>query len=165
MKRLMFKIMAAALVVAGLVGTVSVGGAAWASGGAAGKVSTKCPANSMRDNYTNSIAECSLPENSPTTGTKKLPEIIQTIVGVVLGVVGIVAVIMIILGGISFVTSQGDAAKVTKARNTLLYGVVGLVIALLAFAIVNFVLSSVFEKEEAVRLPDNAVIAKVNDLY
>ena len=47
--------------------------------------------------------------------------------------------------GISFATSQGDSGKVAKARNTILYGVVGLVVALLAFAIVNFVLSSVFK--------------------
>ena len=51
---------------------------------------------------------------------------------------------MIVMGGISFATSQGDTAKVAKARNTILYGVVGLVVALLAFAIVNFVLNSIF---------------------
>lgn len=149
-----------ALVIAGVTGLVNVQGGARAAGcdAATGKDeagnacvpagSTECPANSMRGFYVNSIAECSLPLESPTTGNKTLPNMIKTIVSVVLSVVGIVAVIMIILGGIGFVTSQGDAAKVTKARNTLLYGVVGLVIALLAFAIVNFVLSSVFKDEE-----------------
>lgn len=44
-----------------------------------------------------------------------------------------------------FVTSTGEASKTTRARNTILYGVVGLVISLLAFAIVNFVLGSVFK--------------------
>lgn len=73
-----------------------------------------------------------------------LMDILGIIINVILGVVGFVAVFMIILGGISFVTSQGDAAKVTRARNTILYGVIGLVVAILAFAIVNFVLSSVF---------------------
>ena len=58
--------------------------------------------------------------------------------------VGFIAVAMIVMGGISFATSQGDTAKVAKARNTILYGVVGLVVALLAFAIVNFVLNSIF---------------------
>ena len=57
---------------------------------------------------------------------------------------GFMAVVMIIMGGISFITSQGDAAKVTRARNTILYGVIGLIVAILAFAIVNFVLTSVF---------------------
>ena len=44
-------------------------------------------------------------------------------------------------------TSQGDSAKVAKGKNTLIYGVVGLIVALLAFAIVNFVLKSVFSAE------------------
>lgn len=66
------------------------------------------------------------------------------IINVVVGVVGFIAVAMIVMGGISFATSQGDTSKVAKARNTILYGVVGLVVALLAFAIVNFVLSAVF---------------------
>ena len=73
-----------------------------------------------------------------------LMSILTIIINVIVGVVGFVAVVMIIIGGISFATSQGDTARTTKARNTILYGVVGLVVALLAFAIVNFVLSSVF---------------------
>lgn len=74
-----------------------------------------------------------------------LMETIKRVINTVIGIVGMLAVIMIIMGGISFATSQGDAAKVTKARNTILYGVVGLIISLLAFAIVNFVLSSIFK--------------------
>lgn len=69
---------------------------------------------------------------------------VQRIINVVIGVVGVIAVVIIIVGGISFTTSQGEAAKVAKARNTILYGIVGLVIAILAFAIVNFVLGAVF---------------------
>ena len=69
---------------------------------------------------------------------------VNTIINVIIGIVGFVAVVMMIMGGISFITSQGDSAKVAKARNTILYGVVGLIVAILAFAIVNFVLSSVF---------------------
>lgn len=72
-----------------------------------------------------------------------LTELIKNIINIVLGVVGIIAVVMMIMGGISFITSQGDAGKVTKARNTILYGVVGLIVALLAFAIVNFVLTNI----------------------
>lgn len=72
---------------------------------------------------------------------------VKNIINVILGIVGIVAVVMMIVGGISFITSQGDSGKVTKARNTILYGVVGLVVALLAFAIVNFVLTSLFSSK------------------
>ena len=69
---------------------------------------------------------------------------LQVVINVVVGVIGFVAVVMIIMGGISFATSQGDSSKVAKARNTILYGVIGLVVSLLAFAIVNFVLTNVF---------------------
>ena len=78
-----------------------------------------------------------LGENSLTNG-------INQIINVVLGVLGLIAVIVIIIGGFTYITSSGDAAKVTKAKNTILYGIIGLVIALLAFAIVNFVLKEVF---------------------
>lgn len=69
---------------------------------------------------------------------------LTTVINVIVGAIGFVAVVMIVIGGISFATSQGDSGKVAKARNTILYGVVGLVVALLAFAIVNFVLGSIF---------------------
>lgn len=67
------------------------------------------------------------------------------VINVVLGVMGVVTVAMIIMGGISFTTSQGDAAKAQKAQKTIIFGVVGLIVALLAFAIVNFVLTNVFK--------------------
>ncbi len=75
---------------------------------------------------------------------RDLMNVLTIIINVVVGVVGFIAVAMIVMGGISFATSQGDSSKVAKARNTILYGVVGLVVALLAFAIVNFVLKSIF---------------------
>lgn len=67
---------------------------------------------------------------------------IGLIINGIIGVIGVVAVIMIIIGGISYMTSQGDAAKAKKGRDTILYGVIGLIIVLLAFAIVNFVLGA-----------------------
>lgn len=68
----------------------------------------------------------------------------NTIINVIVGLVGFVAVAVIVIGGITFATSQGDPGKTAKAKNTILFGVVGLVVSLLAFAIVNFVLKSVF---------------------
>lgn len=69
---------------------------------------------------------------------------LNTVINVLLGVIGFIAVIMIILGGINYTTSQGDATKVKKAKDTILYGIIGLVVALLAYALVNFVLANVF---------------------
>ena len=72
-----------------------------------------------------------------------LEEIVRTIINTVIFIVGILAVIMIILGGISYATSQGDSAKVKKGKDTILYGIVGLVICLLSYAIVQFVLNAI----------------------
>lgn len=72
-----------------------------------------------------------------------LETIVRTIISTIIFVVGILAVIMIILGGISYATSQGDSSKVKKGKDTILYGIVGLVISILAYAIVQFVLRAV----------------------
>lgn len=55
-------------------------------------------------------------------------------------VAGIIAVIVIIVGGIMYATSSGEAAAVTKAKNLILYSVIGLVVIFAAFAITNFVI-------------------------
>lgn len=68
--------------------------------------------------------------------------VFTNITNTILYIVGIIAIIMLIFGGIRYITSGGDKQKVTDAKNTILYAIVGLVIALLAFAIVNFVLGA-----------------------
>ena len=71
-----------------------------------------------------------------------LDQNIKTIINWVVGVLGLVAVIVIIMGAVSYMTSNGDASKVKKGKDTILYGVIGLVIAALAYAIVNFALTA-----------------------
>ena len=68
--------------------------------------------------------------------------VFKQITNTILYIVGIIAVIMLIIGGIRYVISGGDAKKVTDAKNTVLYAIIGLVICFLAFAIVNFVISA-----------------------
>ena len=68
---------------------------------------------------------------------------IKDIINAVILVLGIVAVVIIIIGGINYMTSSGDAGKVKKAKDTILYGVIGLVICVLSFAIVNFVILNI----------------------
>lgn len=53
---------------------------------------------------------------------------------------GVIAVIVIIVAGIMYTTSSGDASKVTKAKNLLTYSIVGLIVVLTAFVITNFVI-------------------------
>ena len=67
--------------------------------------------------------------------------LIKKVVNLLLWAIGIVSVIMIIIGGIRYATSNGDSTQVTAAKNTIMYAVVGLVIAIFAYAIVNFVLT------------------------
>ncbi|MDO4219770.1 MAG: hypothetical protein Q4D22_00865 [Candidatus Saccharibacteria bacterium] len=67
---------------------------------------------------------------------------VTTALNVVFGIIGVVGVVMIVLGGVSYITSQGDPGKIQKGKNTILYGVIGIVVALLAFAIVNFVIKA-----------------------
>ena len=69
----------------------------------------------------------------------------NTVITWVLIIAGIVAVGFIIFAGIRYVTSGGDAEKVKKAKNTLLYAIIGLLIAALALVIVNLVLGASFQ--------------------
>ena len=68
--------------------------------------------------------------------------IFAAITNVLLFLIGAIAVIMLIIGGIRYVISGGDQAQVTSAKNTILYAVVGIVVAFLAFAAVRFVTNS-----------------------
>ncbi len=66
--------------------------------------------------------------------------IFKTIVNILLFIVGAVAVIMLVIGGLRYVTSNGDQNAVTGAKNTILYAIIGIVVAFLAYAAVNFVI-------------------------
>jgi len=67
---------------------------------------------------------------------------VTTITGVMLFAVGALSVIMLIIGGLRYVISGGNASAVTAAKNTVLYAIVGLVVSFLAYAIINFVLGT-----------------------
>lgn len=68
-------------------------------------------------------------------------DIIATVINIFSVVVGVIAVIMIVYGGFRYITSGGDSGKVTSARNTILYAIIGLIIVALAQFIVKFVLN------------------------
>lgn len=67
--------------------------------------------------------------------------IITTGVQILTIVVGVIVVFVIIISGVRFVTSQGDPNSVSQARNGLLYGIIGLIIAASAQLVVSFILS------------------------
>ncbi len=69
--------------------------------------------------------------------------IFSQITNVLLFLVGAVSVIMIIIGGLRYILSGGDSTNVSAAKNTILYAIIGIIVALLAYAIVNFVLDAI----------------------
>ncbi len=69
--------------------------------------------------------------------------VITTVTNVLLFIVGALSVIMIIIGGFRYVLSGGNSTAVTAAKNTILYAIVGLLVAFFAYAIVNWVLGAI----------------------
>lgn len=78
-----------------------------------------------------------------TTGGSDVGGIIKTVVQILSIIVGAVAVIMVIIGGLKYVTSNGDSSSISSAKNTIIYALVGLTIALLAQVLVKFVIGKV----------------------
>ncbi len=68
--------------------------------------------------------------------------IFRQVTNIIIYIVGVIAVIMLVIGGIKYVISGGDSKKVTDAKNTILYAIIGLVIAFLSYAIVRFVITA-----------------------
>ena len=83
--------------------------------------------------------------NATTTDTS-IGTVIKNVINTLLYLLGAAAVVVIVVAGILYVTSGGETASVTRAKNMLLYAVVGLIIALLAYAIVNFVIARFMPK-------------------
>lgn len=73
-------------------------------------------------------------------GEETVNNVVGGIVNILLFVVGVGAVIMLIIGGLRYVTSGGDAQAATSAKNTIIYSIIGLILAVAAYAIANFVM-------------------------
>ena len=66
--------------------------------------------------------------------------VLTNVMNVILYAAGVVAVVMVIMSAIQITTSAGDASKVSKAKKTLIGSVIGIIVVVLAYAIVNFVI-------------------------
>ena len=119
----------------------TVGAFASVAGGVLVAAPSTFAANHLTD-YANQSAQ-----TGATGNGDGLMKTLQGILSIALGVIGFISVIMIVVGGLQYTTSSGDTSKVTKAKNTIMYGVIGLVISILAYAIVNFVLNDVLFKD------------------
>jgi hypothetical protein len=96
---------------------------------------TVCQALDQTDN-------CTQAANSPQSGLK-IDDIIAAIVNIFTFVIGVVAVIMVMVAGYRYVTSGGDSSKVSGAKSTITYALIGIAVAALAQGIVRFVLKSI----------------------
>ena len=84
-----------------------------------------------------------LREQAGCSEKREASSVAKSLINTVAGLVGLVAVIVIIMGGITFITSTGDPAKIKKAKDTILYGVIGLIVTMLTWVIVSFITSNV----------------------
>ncbi|MBP7760285.1 hypothetical protein KA093_00650 [Candidatus Saccharibacteria bacterium] len=75
--------------------------------------------------------------------TNDVAGFVKSIINLLLYILGAIAVLMIVIGGIRYTTSGGDQSGVKGAKDTILYAVIGLVVAMMAYAIVNFVVLNV----------------------
>lgn len=101
-------------------------------------VFTALPAGAINVYKACNGANASEPVCAATSDTVNDP--VQDVISTLLLAVGIIAVIMIIIGGIRYTLSNGDASRIKSAKDTVLYSVIGLIVAMLAYAIVNFVI-------------------------
>lgn len=97
-----------------------------------------CPPGSKNQGATN-IAACNI---DPAHSGDDLINDTNKIINVVIGVLGVVAVAVVIYGGFLFLTAQGDPGKIKKGKDSITWGIIGLIIALLSWSIINFVLST-----------------------
>jgi hypothetical protein len=105
-------------------------------------------AANIKDNLCGSVDSLSVDSqgncaSTTSSGTDTINNIITTVINLFSMIVGIIAVIMIIYGGLRYITSGGDSAKITSAKNTIIYALIGLVVVALAQFIVKFVLNKV----------------------
>lgn len=96
------------------------------------------PACDPKSGSANQGADCAQAASQPDS-LFGVGGIFSTISNILIFLVGAIAVIMLIWGGLQYVISAGDSKRVESAKSTILYAIIGIVIAILAFAIVNFV--------------------------
>ncbi|MBW4061191.1 hypothetical protein HJC99_01295 [Candidatus Saccharibacteria bacterium] len=109
-----------------------------ASATAAASTNTTCDPNNLT---IQGGASCANPQTS-NKGLFENGGIFQTLANTLIFLVGAIAVLFLIIGGLRYVISNGDPKSVTAAKDTILYAIVGIVVAILSYAAVAFVIST-----------------------
>jgi cytochrome bd-type quinol oxidase subunit 2 len=100
-------------------------------------------ANPFQTDACSTLNQVSSSEGCGSNSSGTLTNTLSTVINVFSFVVGAVAVIMIVVMGLKFITSQGDASAVASARSGIVYALVGLAVVALAQVIVHFVLGKI----------------------
>ena len=111
-----------------------------------GGTSTTTTTSSSSNICSDSAVPQSVKDAAGCNANDTLQSSLTSILSSIILIMGIVAVIFIIIGGVNYITSSGDSNKVKKAKDTILYSVIGLIICALAFAIVNFVIGDILKQ-------------------
>ncbi len=82
------------------------------------------------------------PDSFAGFSSQDLKVIIQNIIRIILGFMGILVVLMILAGGLKWMTSGGNEEKIAEAKKLITASVVGLTIILVSYSIANFIISS-----------------------
>ena len=99
-----------------------------------------CPDKTVRQGESvSALSECNVEK---TEGEKSLMSNVSMLINVFASVMGFLAIGMIIYGGFMLLTAQGDPARIKRGKDVVLYSVIGLILVVLAYAIVNFVMNS-----------------------
>ena len=81
-------------------------------------------------------------DNTPSYLVNGDSSIVRRAINIMLFGVGVLSVVMLIFGGFRYVISGGKKESVTNAKNTILYAIIGLLVAVFAYAIINFILGA-----------------------
>jgi hypothetical protein len=100
---------------------------------AASSTAQEAACNGSGGTWVPATGSCISPDGRTVTGT------LQQVINILIFIVGAIAVVMVVIGAIRYTVSQGDQAAVSSAKNTILYAVIGIVLAFAAYGIVNFV--------------------------
>lgn len=111
------------------------------NGSCGSSTATKSGNNNGGTNNTNSGTSSDSTSICGAAQQDTVPNLVKRVVNILLYVLGIIAVIAIIIGGIRYATANGDSSAVKSAKDTIMYAVIGLIVAIMAFTIVNFVVT------------------------
>ena len=99
-----------------------------------------CPDKTVRQGESvSALSECNVEK---TEGEKSLMSNVSMLINVFASVMGFLAIGMIIYGGFMLLTAQGDPAKIKRGKDVVTYSIIGVILVVLAYAIVNFVMNS-----------------------